>query len=222
MHPDRLSNVSAILFDLDGTLVRPTIDFGELNEAVMTVIAQHGARDALTRRMPALEALAIAAAWLREHDLPGADELMLDGTQRVLAIEMQAADAALPFEGVADMLLGLRDRRVQSAIVTRNNRAAAERILERGELVYDVLLAREDVAQVKPAPGHLRAALRALGVAPGNALMCGDHVMDMEAGARAGVGAVGGLSGASGRDELLAAGALLVLERITDLTEYLD
>jgi len=120
------------------------------------------------------------------------------------------------------MLAALRARGLSSAIVTRNSRAAAERILERGKLVYDVLLTRDDVARVKPAPDHLTAALDALRAAPGAALMCGDHVMDIEAGIRAGVDTVCVLSGASGREELLAAGALLVLERVTELTGDLD
>ncbi len=222
MRPDRLKGVTALLFDLDGTLVRPTIDFAALNRAVRDTIASYGAREALADRMPALEALASAPAWLRERGLPGADELVREGTQRVLDIELAAADAALPFEGVSDMLAALRARGLCSAIVTRNSRAAAERILERGKLVYDVLLTRDDVTRVKPAPDHLTAALHALGAAPGAALMCGDHVMDIEAGIRAGIDAVGVLSGASGREELLAAGALMVLERVTELTGYLD
>lgn len=219
------SPTEAVLFDLDGTLVYPTIDFGALNDAVQRVIAAYGASTALaggaSRPLPALEAVATASAWLTAQGLPGADALVSEGRRTILDIEREAAERARPFEGVSAMLRTLRAHGLRLAIVTRNNRAAAERILARGDLACDVLLSRDDVPRVKPDPVHLSTALALLGVAPEAALMCGDHVMDIEAGRRAGTGTVGVLSGASRRAELEAAGADVVLERITALPAVL-
>ncbi len=95
-------------------------------------------------------------------------------------------------------------------IVTRNCRPAVERVLAATPLTHHVLLTRDDTPFVKPDARHLLAALAALGVAPEQAAMCGDHPMDVAAGRQAGTRTVGvlGLDGialafAAARPDLL-------------------
>lgn len=218
-----LKEAQALLFDLDGTLVAPTIDFGALNQAVRDVVAAHGAGEALVGLppLPALEMIDAAARWLAARGQGDADALRNDGQCAILAIEVAAADGAAPFEGVPAMLARLAARGLGIGIITRNSREAATRIVARGNLACDVLLSRDDVARVKPDPAHLHAALERLGVSAGQALMCGDQAMDMVAGKRAGVGAVGVLTGGARAQDLTNAGADYVLTCITDLTGYL-
>jgi len=216
-----LSGLRALLFDLDGTLVVPTIDFGQLNATVRAIIRAYGAEETLAQHQPALEAIEAAAAWLDGLGRPGAADLRSSGLRSIADIELAAAELAVPFVGVPQMLATLKGQGLSVGIVTRNSRRAAERILQRGGLAYDVLLTRDDVCRVKPNPEHLCAALAMLGISPLDAAMCGDHVMDVEAGKRAGMRTVGVLSGASRRTELIEAGADVVLEWITALPRYL-
>lgn len=218
----KLRDVRALLFDLDGTLVQPTIDFAMLNQAVHDVISGYGAAASLDRPMPALEMIATASCWLKERGDPCAEELREAGQAAILAIELAAAEAASAFAGVAALLSGLRMEGRRVAIVTRNSRTAAERILSQGRLEHDLLLSRDDVGRVKPDPEHLCVALGRLGIAATEAVMCGDHVMDVIAGRRAGMRTVGVLTGGSAQVELLQAGAELVLPCITELSRHLD
>jgi phosphoglycolate phosphatase-like HAD superfamily hydrolase len=57
-------------------------------------------------------------------------------------------------------------------------------VLAATPLTHHVLLTRDDTPFVKPDPRHLLAALAALGVAPEQAAMCGDHPLDVAAGRR--------------------------------------
>ncbi len=221
--PDqRLSGVRAVLFDLDGTLVRPTIDFAQLNDAVRAVIGEFGAAAALTRPMPALEMIAVASAWLDEQGSALGPGLRRVGQRAILEIELKAAEAASAFAGVPEMLAMLADQGRQVAIVTRNSRPAAERIVAQNRLRYGLLLTRDDVERVKPDPAHLHAALTRFGVPPAQALMCGDHTMDIVAGKRAGARTVGVLTGDASPAAFVEAGADLVLACISELPAYLD
>jgi len=66
-------------------------------------------------------------------------------------------------------------------------------------------MAREDTPRVKPHPDHALALLMRLGVAPGAALLVGDHPLDIETARRAGVFSAAVLSGHASREDLAAA-----------------
>src|SRR5208282_1527700 len=67
------------------------------------------------------------------------------------------------------------------------SRTAVRMLLKRIPLPHDVLLTRDDVPRTKPDPAHLLAALEQLGVAREEAIMVGDHHMDIVAGRAAGM-----------------------------------
>jgi HAD superfamily hydrolase (TIGR01509 family) len=72
-----------------------------------------------------------------------------------------------------------------------------------------------DVERTKPEPDLVRTALERSGARTG--VMLGDSTWDCEAAKRAGVPSIGVLTGGFSREELLAAGAACVFERVDDL-----
>ncbi|MGI8780135.1 MAG: HAD family hydrolase, partial [Solirubrobacteraceae bacterium] len=77
-----------------------------------------------------------------------------------------------------------------------------------------------DVEQTKPEPDLVAAAVDKAGGGP--AVMVGDSTWDCEAAKRAGLETVGVLTGGFSEQELRAAGAVHVFERIEDLRSGLD
>jgi phosphoglycolate phosphatase len=144
-----------------------------------------------------------------------------DAEAAIVAIEVQAADEADIHQGVLELLHWLQEKGVRVGIVTRNCRAAVDRILKKSALPYDVLLTRDEVELVKPAPEHLLAALRALEVEPRHALMVGDHPMDVRAGRLAGTRTVAVLTGYSPAERFAPESPDLILDRVGDLGPYL-
>lgn len=67
-----------------------------------------------------------------------------------------------------------------------------------------------DVEQAKPQPDIVQRALSESGTDPGRAVMVGDAVWDMIAARRAGIGAIGLLSGGIADAQLRDAGAMEV------------
>ena len=153
----------AVLFDMDGTLTRPMLDFPRI-KAEMGI----GQR-------PILEALADL-----EPDARRAAEAVL------LRHEEEAAAASTLNDGCHDVLGWLVIHGVLTALITRNSRTSASTVIARHALSLDVLVTRDDAA-AKPDPRPLWLACERLGVPPADAWMVGDGQYDVEAGAAAGI-----------------------------------
>lgn len=94
------------------------------------------------------------------------------------------------YDGVLDVLEELRGRDVRNGIVTGKSRSSWEITLAEIELGdFDVVVVDDDVANPKPDPEGILAALDQLGVPPRNAIYVGDSPGDMEAALAARTGA---------------------------------
>jgi phosphoglycolate phosphatase len=217
----RLETVRAVLFDFDGTLVEQRVDFARMRREALAVLAAHGVDPAPLAGMHVLEMVERAGRELVERDpLYGAQRaqaLAADARRAIEEVECEGASTARALPGAAALLGDLRARGVGVAIVTRNCRAAVERVLARHALEYDVLLTRDDVPHVKPDPRHLQAALDRLGVPGEDAAMCGDHPMDIAAGRGVGAWTVGVLPEGQGPEYMAAAAPDLLVAGVAEL-----
>jgi HAD superfamily hydrolase (TIGR01509 family) len=156
----------AVLFDMDGTLTCPMLDFPRI-KAEMGI----GVR-------PILEALAEMAPAARRT----AEAVLLRH-------EEDAARGSTLNDGCHAVLEWVRSRGIGIALITRNSRASVETVLGRHGLKVDFIVSREDAAP-KPDPRPLRLACERLGVSGDEAWMVGDGQYDVEAGLAAGVATV--------------------------------
>jgi phosphoglycolate phosphatase len=210
-----------VLFDLDGTLIQQTIDFEQMRLDVLRVAERFGPVPAPFVTLPVLELIAHVVADLDAREAGAGSRFAQAAQEVVTAIELAASEGAAAYPGVPEFLLWLRRAGFRVAIVTRNCREAVEQALARSSLACDVLLTREDVARVKPDPEHLLVALRRMDVPAADAVMCGDHPMDVMAGRRAGTATVGILSGDLPADRFAEVHPDLVLSSVTGLRHYL-
>jgi HAD superfamily hydrolase (TIGR01509 family) len=161
--PSPIQCPRAILFDMDGTLTEPYFDF----DAIRAEIGCPG--------QPILEAIA-----------------KMDATRRATAEailhrheERAAAESTLN-HGCENVLLWVRERKLKTALVTRNRRINVQTVLARHGLVFDTLITRED-GKFKPDPHPLLLACERLNIEPADAWMIGDGSYDCAAGNAAGI-----------------------------------
>jgi phosphoglycolate phosphatase-like HAD superfamily hydrolase len=214
-----MPDTPAVLFDMDGTLVdsnylhvhawtRAFHDVGIAVESwrIHRSIGMDGARllesltgdaDDDTRKQAKdlhLRYLREAAPLMRR--LPGARELL----ERIGKLDLQ--------------------------IVLATSSSEDELALSRPVLDCDDLLAAatssKDVDVAKPEPTIIEVALERAGVGASDAVYVGDAVWDIVACGRAGVRAIGLLSGGVSRAELEKAGAEAVFEDPRELADHLD
>ena len=161
MPRSRLPPPAAVLFDMDGTLTRPTIDF----DAIRAEIGIEGPILEAIRHFDA-ERMAAAHAVIDRHERDAAERSELN-------------------DGCREMLADLRDRHVPTAIVTRNSAGSTRVVLDRHGLSFERVFHRDN-GPAKPDPESLWQACRALGVVPAECWMVGDGRHDIEAAIAAG------------------------------------
>lgn len=98
------------------------------------------------------------------------------------------------YPGVPEVLAEIRARGLKQGIVTGKSRSSYEAGLATADLgPFDVLVMDDDVDEPKPHPQGILAAVKALGVDPGEAIYVGDSTSDMEAALQAGTFAAAAL-----------------------------
>ncbi len=184
-----LTDIYAVLFDLDGTLARTFIDFGRMRREMHVLSAQRGTEAATAGEEDILEIVGKMAGALGETAGAAARR---EAYAILEAIEVEGCMDPHPVAGASALLHYLRgERGLPVAIITRNCRRVSEGLLGRLGLPHDLLVAREDVPRFKPHPDPVLHACRHLGVAPQNAVMVGDLWADIAAGRAAGTRTVG-------------------------------
>jgi HAD superfamily hydrolase (TIGR01549 family) len=154
---------AAVLFDMDGTLTEPMLDFPKIK-------TEMGIGD-----RPILEAL---------DELSGRRRIEAEAI--LLRHEEHAAQNSTLNAGCRELLDWLKTNQISVALITRNSRASVEAVLARHGLSLDVLITRED-PPFKPNPHPLQLACKKLDVPESNVWMVGDGKYDVEAGLAANI-----------------------------------
>jgi HAD superfamily hydrolase (TIGR01509 family) len=156
----------AILFDMDGTLTIPNLDFPAIKKELGVGPG------------PILESLAQL------------DELRRKEAEAILhRIEDISARNSKLNKGCLDLLDFLESAALPTALITRNSRASTQTVFHRHNLSMKIIITRED-GPFKPSPVPLQNACQQLGVNPDEVWMVGDGQHDIEAAHAAGIRSV--------------------------------
>ena len=211
-------NVSAVIFDLDGTLVD---SLGGIAAALNEALAEEGLPPVTRDRVRTMvgdgpRSLCLRAAALDPEESSRHDRLVDDFLARYAAAPVR--DTA-PYPGVLDVLDALAPRPL--AVCTNKGRRVAELVLDALEIAprIRVLVAEDDLPVRKPDPRPLLFAAERLGVPPQRVLVVGDGLQDLAAARAAGMPSCAVLQGYTRREVLLAADPDLVLETIALLPD---
>ncbi|QQR65732.1 MAG: HAD family hydrolase [Candidatus Brocadia sp.] len=151
-----------IIFDMDGTLTKPNVDFA-----------------ALEREIGAKVGFIIDYA---ERSSPEERKRALDILERY---EAQAAMESELNEGVVDMLEYVSKKQLKKALLTRNSRKSVETVLRKHSLHFEFIVSREDT-KPKPAPDPIFLLSKKMNIHTDHLLMVGDYKYDIICGKAAG------------------------------------
>lgn len=197
----RFADLTAVLFDLDGTLVDSAPDLGAAANALR-------------------EARGLAPLPLAQYRLmAGAGARGMLG----IAFDMTPEDAAFPamreqffdlfesrgnrstsaFENIEAMLSGIRERRLPWGIVTNKATRFTTPLVQSMPLLQEAgaVVCGDTTPHSKPHPAPLLEACRLMGVDPTRCLYVGDDERDVQAGRAAGMATVAAAWGYLGRND---------------------
>jgi len=161
--------LAAVIFDLDGVVVHSPLDFVDISRRIFG----ESAGGPLLERIERLESAVLRS---RAH--------------RILEqYEDEAARSARLNHGMRELLACLKERRIKTAIATRNTLRTVQTICRRFGLCFDAVVTRAD-ATPKPSPKPILLACERLKVPVQQTLMVGDYEFDMQAGRAAGAATV--------------------------------
>ncbi|HXC70294.1 MAG TPA: HAD family hydrolase [Pyrinomonadaceae bacterium] len=219
---DRSSGRTAVLFDLDGTLVdsvyqhvlawREALEAGGIQLAIWRIHRQIGMSGGL-----------FVNALARETGRT----LSSEEVERIHQVHGQAfkrySSQVRPLPGAQELLAYLTEVGVPWAIATSGRLQSARLSLDLLGISDDVpIITRDMVRHAKPDPDLFLAAAEKLGIPIGDSVVVGDSIWDLLAAQRARALGVGFLSGGYGREELERAGAYRVYNDPADLLKHLD
>ena len=211
---------SAVIFDLDGTLVDTLDDLTvAVNQALDLAALPHRRRDEIRR---------FVGDGARELVKRAIGDAAVDAEPLLAAFHRHYAahllDRTAPFPGVLPLLAELARRGTAMAVLSNKPDEATRRIV--AALLPDVPFVavqgeRPDRPR-KPDPATALELAATLGRPAAACLLVGDSTHDLETAHRAGMGAVAVAWGFRERGELLAGHPLALLERPDELLALLD
>ena len=213
----KLHPIKAIIFDFDGTLAVLNIDFPLMRERIISLIRHFGIEERAIRERYLLEIIDEVYPMIREKDSSGAEEFYDKAHQILHEVELKAAEEGSLIPGAGGTLRMLRLWGIKVGIVTRNCEEAVRKVFPDIDDYCDVFISRDSVDKVKPHPDHLNSMLGALKVSGEEAVMVGDHIIDIQAGKKVGMKTVGVLTGRINREEFEKAGADYILRDVSEI-----
>ena len=209
------TDVKAVLFDVDGTLV----DTNYLHTVAWWEAFTQAGHDVPMASIHRV--IGMGSGRLLDSLLPGDRDTGADS-------DIKTAHSALysvywsrlrPLPGAAKLLRACHDhglRVILASSADPHELAVLCAALDADDAI-DAATSAGDVDASKPAPDLVQVALEHADAKPAETVFLGDTVWDVEACERAGVPCIGLLSGGSSRAELLEAGAAAVYKAPADL-----
>jgi len=208
-----------VLFDIDGTLV----DSNYLHIAAWIEAFQSVGRDVPAWKIHRATGMD-SSLMLDELLGDDADELGEPAKKRHSEVYSASASELRVLPGARDLIKGLAGRGVRVVLAT----SAPEEELKLVRTVLDVedhidaVTSAQDVDQAKPDPGIVDIAQERSGCSSDRLIFVGDATWDIKAAGRAGLEAIGVLTGGISADELTGAGAKIVCEGAAEVADWLS
>jgi N-acetyl-D-muramate 6-phosphate phosphatase len=215
--------LSAVLFDLDGTLLDTAPDFVSvvnrmLIEDQRATLPFDIIRAGVSNGTRGLVRLAFE---LEEH----ADEFEPRRRRMLELYERNLLNATRPFPGMAELLKTIGRRGLKWGVVTNKPHYLAEPLLQGIALdpSFSVLICPDHVRRTKPDPEPLLLACERMATAVDEVIYIGDHRRDIEAGRGAGMRTVAAAYGYLEADESAADwNADFIADSVADIGTLLE
>jgi len=223
----RNREIEAVVFDLDDTLVESTVDFPKFKGRVIDMIVSLG-EDRSDYR-PEETVVAIINGFekrMRSKDVSETEIArrlaMLD---RIMdEVEMERVSETVAYEGALRLLRLLKKNGIKIGVLTRGCEGYARAALSNTKLLdlVDAIECRNSNTKPKPNPEAYLKLVDALGVSKNNTIFVGDHPLDAQCAANAGVPFIAVRTGDVPDRTLRKAGCVAIFRDVGEMADWFD
>ncbi len=217
-----MKKISAVLFDLDGTLVDSLEDIADAMNRVLARCGYPGHtydeyRYLVGKGLANLTARCLPEGARDEENVVRCLAMMMDEYRANAVVKSRL------YDGIAELLDALSEAGVGLAILSNKADELTQVICERllGRWTFEAVLGASARFPRKPDPTAALHIAREMEVAPEKFLYVGDTDTDMQTAAAAGMFAIGVTWGFRPRRELVEHGAQAVIDRPIELLDHL-
>lgn len=190
--------IKAVIFDLDGTITEPYLNFDVIRAEINLPPDAGPLLEAMEKMTPA--------------DRKKAEEILYKHEQA--AIEHSTLNA-----GASETLKQLRQMGMHIGVMTRNTRSNASAIAQKYNIEFDAVVDRDD-GPVKPDPFGVRRLCEFFRVNPQQTLVVGDYLFDLQSAKAAGAAAV--LIKTGKNAEQFAASADYIIDKLPEIIDIIN
>lgn len=181
----RRKGISAIVWDLDGTIIHFKINSTKARKATIKILVNYGIdKKSLSIKRSILDNTNVSKKVFKQmgYSSDQINKIVKEIDKVISKIEHKAALNARKISGIEDVLLFAKRKRLKQAIYTFNKQKHAKISLEKVNLLnyFDVIIGRDNVQNPKPDPEHLLEICDNLNVNPSEILVIGDNFRDIE------------------------------------------
>ncbi|MEM3437098.1 MAG: HAD family hydrolase [Nitrososphaerales archaeon] len=215
-------SIKAVIFDLDGTLVKFTLDFVKARKEAIAEIKRKGIKiDNLSEKLSIYSMLKM----IKEHtDAKTFSDLEKSLWEILEKIELKAANKTETQPNVIQTLTEIKKLGLKLAIVTNNGSKATSIVTKKFGLnnFFDVIITREDSSELKPDGGGIKRAMEILGINAKEAIYVGDGIIDILAAKEANVVSIAVPTGISSIKNLVEAEPDYLIDSLKDIIPLLN
>jgi phosphoglycolate phosphatase len=193
-----------------------------MRDQVWDLMKHFGVKEEWIRERYLLEIIDEIYFLLWERNPSKAVEFYQRAHQILHEIELKAAEEGRLVPGAEETLKILREKGIKVGIVTRNCEDAVRKVFPQIDQYCDIFVSRNSIKKVKPHPDQLTHVIESLKVSEKEAVMVGDHSIDIQAGKGVGMKTIGVLTGRTKRGEFEIAGADYILKDVSEVHSLLE
>ena len=210
----------ACIFDLDGTLINSLDD---LADCCNYALEQMGFSIHKVQDYRYFVGNGVVNLIQRTVPQTGVSQAVLDKTLDIYRKRYAAhyLDKTKPYDGINELLKALKAKDLKLTVVSNKPDDATKKLISEvfGENVFDIVLGQQEGVPHKPNPQGALKACEQMQVLPHECVFLGDTCIDIQTAIAAGMLPVGALWGFRDRDELVTAGAEVLLSEPIELLE---
>jgi HAD superfamily hydrolase (TIGR01509 family) len=219
--------IKAVVFDLDGTIVKFNLDYKAARAEVIEHLTAKGfPRSLFSLDESAFEMLKKAEITMKNNGKKQTEFLNLkEEVFRILEkYEMQSAQTTELIPGILETLKALQKIELKLAIFTVNSKKSTDYMLKAFRLkpYFKAVVTRDSVKMIKPNPIHLETVLRKLKTKPQETLVVGDSIMDIKGAQQLNAIAAAATYGMTSKEKLTQAGAKHFITTPTDIQKIIE